>query len=285
MNFKPDEITLMAYVYGELEGEEKEKVEEYLSTHKDARVEVENLQTLRKMMGSVKDKEVIAPPIFVGDNKPSFDWNSPYLKTILSIAASLLLVILVGKVTHTQINYSGGELKISFGEVAKPKEVAQQVASLTPEQVQQMINASVSQNNSAIQANWQASQQALDASIKKNLVANSGKIDKLVHEASNASQEQIQQYVAGLQSENAKLVKDYFQLTSTDQKKYIENLLVDFAKYMQQQRTSDLQVVQTRLNSLEKNTSVFKQETEQILSSIITNGGNATTSKEARNNY
>ncbi|HTJ48334.1 MAG TPA: hypothetical protein VL443_02690 [Cyclobacteriaceae bacterium] len=285
MSFKPDEITLMAYVYGELEGEEKEKVEEYLSTHEDARAEIENLQTLRKMMGSVKDKEVIAPPIFVGDNKPSFNWNSPYLKTILSIAASLLLIILVGKATNTQINYSGGELKISFGEVVKPKETTQQVASLTPEQVQQMINASVSQNNSAIQANWQASQQALDASIKKNLMANSGKIDKLVHEASNASKDQIQQYVAGLQSENAKLVKDYFQLTSTDQKKYIEDLLVDFAKYMQQQRTSDMQVVQSRLNSLEKNTSVFKQETEQILSSIITNGGNATTSKEARNNY
>jgi hypothetical protein len=54
---------------------------------------------------------------------------------------------------------------------------------------------------------------------------------------------------------------------------------------MQQQRTSDMQVVQTRLNSLEKNTSVFKQETEQILSSIITNGGNATASKEVKNNY
>ena len=59
MSFKPDEITLMAYAYGELEGEEKEKVEEYLSTHEDARAEVENLHTLSKMMGSVKDKEVI----------------------------------------------------------------------------------------------------------------------------------------------------------------------------------------------------------------------------------
>ena len=145
------------------------------------------------------------------------------------------------------------------------------------------INASMTQNNSAIKASWQESQEELDASIKKNLMANSGKIDKLVHEASNASQGQIQQYVAGLQSDNAKLVKDYFQLTSTDQKKYIEDLLVDFAKYMQQQRSSDLQVVQSRLNSLEKNTSMFKQETEQILSSIITNGSTTTPSKGINN--
>jgi cob(I)alamin adenosyltransferase len=67
-------------------------------------------------------------------------------------------------------------------------------------------------------------------------------------------------------------VKDYFQLTANDQKKYIENLLVDFAKYLQQQRTDDLKIVQSRLNNIEQNNDQFKQETEQILSSIITNG-------------
>jgi len=77
-------------------------------------------------------------------------------------------------------------------------------------------------------------------------------------------------------------VKDYFQLTSTEQKQYIENLLVDFAKYLQQQRNDDLQFVQTRMNSLEQNTDILKQETEQILSSIITSVGNPV-SKETRN--
>jgi hypothetical protein len=51
-------------------------------------------------------------------------------------------------------------------------------------------------------------------------------------------------------------------------------LLVDFSKYLQQQRSDDLQLVQSRLNNMEKNTNVFRQETEQILSSIITTVGN-----------
>jgi hypothetical protein len=72
-------------------------------------------------------------------------------------------------------------------------------------------------------------------------------------------------------------VKNYFQLTSTEQKQYIENLLVDFAKYLQQQRKDDLQVVQTQLNSIQKNTDIFKQETEQILTSIITTVGSQET--------
>ena len=104
--------------------------------------------------------------------------------------------------------------------------------------------------------------------------ASSTKIDNLLKESSAASQAQIREFVAGIQTENVKLVKNYFQLSSTEQKQYIEGLLVDFAKYLQQQRNDDLQVVQTQLKSLEQNTDIFKQETEQILTSIISTVGN-----------
>jgi len=144
-----------------------------------------------------------------------------------------------------------------------------------------MINQSLDQNNQAMQASWKETQQKLDQSIRSNLASNSGKIDRLVKEASTASQEQIRQFVSTLQSQNTEVVKNYFQLSSSEQKKYIENLLVDFAKYLQQQRTDDLQLVQTRLNALEQNTDIFRQETEQILSSIITTVG-ATETKETK---
>ncbi len=273
MNYKPDESALMAYLYGEVEGQEKERIEQYLLQNPEARKDFENLKSVRKIMTSLEDKEVIAPPIFVDpQEKHVAFWNSPYFKTVMSIAASLLLIMVVGKVTDTRIHYAGNELKISFGDVQRTQqESIQQTASLTQTQVQEMINSSLNRNDSSLQVKWKDSQQKLDASIRRNLSQNSEKLDKLVHEASSASQLQIQEYVAGMQNENMKLVKDYFQLTSTDQKKYIEDLLIDFAKYMKQQQSNDLQVVQARLNSLEKNTSIFKQETEQILSSIITN--------------
>jgi hypothetical protein len=105
------------------------------------------------------------------------------------------------------------------------------------------------------------------------MVVSSDKMNEVVRQASTASKEEIQNYVSSLQAENMKLVKDYFTLTSGEQKQYIEGLLVDFAKYLQQQRNDDLQLVQLRLNNLEQNTSVFKQETEQILTSIISSVG------------
>ena len=276
MSYKPDERDWMAYLYDELDSDERAKVDQYLLNHAEARKELEAFQQIRALMGTVKDKEVIAPPIVVGDTRQRFLLNAPYLKTIVSIAASLLLMMLVGKLTDAQINLSGREWRISFGkpDFTEKPDSNQLVASMTPEQVQEMINLSLSQNNSLIQANWSETQKKLDASIKSNLALNTGSVNKLVREASTASQDQIRQYVSSIQTENMQLVKDYFQLTSTEQKKYIEDLLVDFAKYLQQQRNDDLQLVQLKLNSLEKDTDLFKQETEQILSSIITTVNN-----------
>jgi len=48
---------------------------------------------------------------------------------------------------------------------------------------------------------------------------------------------------------------------------------------LQEQRKQDLQYVQTKVNSLEKNNNQFKQETEQILTSLISSPG------KKKNNY
>jgi hypothetical protein len=275
MSYKPDERDFMAYLYGELEGQEKERFEQYLRENPDAQKELTGFQRLSSMLGTVRDKEVIAPPIVIGEVGRQQIWHTPYFKTIVSIAASLLLIILAAKLAGLQMNVSDNEFRIGFGDPQKSERV-EPIAnpSLTAEQVQSMINSSMNNNNTAMQASWKQTQEQLDESIRKNLAVNSGKINELVQQASNASQEQIRQYVSGIQTENVQLVKDYFQLTSSEQKKYIENLLVDFSKYLQQQRNDDLQLVQSRLNNLEQNTDLFKQETEQILSSIITTVGN-----------
>lgn len=283
MNYKPDEGTLMAYLYGELEGTEKEKVERYLFEHPETRMELEKLQQVRHVMGLVKDKEVIAPPIVIDNHSRGLRWNAPYIKTILAIAASLLILMVVGRLTNTNLSFADRQLKISFGnpvDLALPQEINEQPSEgISAEEVQQMINASLTQNNELIKASWSETQEKLDASIRQNLVSNSNRIDQLMKQTSNASQEQIQAYLTSAQTENLRLVKDYFQLTSSEQKQYLEDLLVDFAKYLQQQRNDDLQIVQSRLNSLEKNTDQFKQETEQILSSIISNTNSSTTIK------
>jgi hypothetical protein len=283
MSYKPDEKTMIDYLYGELEGQEKAKVEEYFRLNPEARLQFEKLAGVKSMLREVKDKEVIAPPIVLGEANQRRLWDIPYLKTVMSIAASLVLVILAARVSGARVSISENEFRLSFGEVpAAPMTEPVSQPSLTAVQVQQMIRQSLDENNSILNTNWKESQKALEASIRTNLVTNSGKMDDVIKKASSASQEQIQQYVSAMQTENMQLVKDYFKLTASEQKQYIEGLLVDFAKYLQQQQKDEMQLVQVRLSNIEENTNVFKQETEHILTSIISTVGNtpAKTSKQ-----
>ena len=280
MSYKPDEKDWMAYLYGELEEDAKRQFDQYILRNPEAQIELEKLRNLRGLLSSVEDKEVIAPPIVIGGdagaagNGRLLFWSSPYLRAIASVAASLLLVILVGKFTGAEIIVTNREFRISFG-TPKPPTTEQKtlVTGMTEQQVREMINASLEKNNDRMQTSLDETQKELDASIRESLAANSGKIDQLVRQASTASQDQIREFAETIRDENMQQVKDYFQLTSTEQKNYIENLLIDFAKYLQQQRNDDLQLVQTRMNSLEQNSVLFRQETEQILSSIITTVG------------
>jgi hypothetical protein len=273
MDYKPDESTLIAYLYGELNGQEAERLQQYFEEHPGELINLQEMAAALKLMGRVEDKEVIAPPVFTEqESTVRLLWNSPAFRTIASIAASMLLILVAGKFLGTEINYSSRELRISFGgTTTKPPIETVVPASVSAEAVQQMINASMNRNNEALAVNWKEDQHKLDESIRRSLQQNSKKVDDLIKNTSAASQDQLRSFVAGLQNENLHLMKDYFQLSASEQKKYVEGLLVDFSKYLQEQRTQDMMLVQSKVNSIEKNSDTFKQETEQILASIISN--------------
>lgn len=271
MNYKPDEGTLMAYLYGELDAKEAAQVEAYFNQYPEERIRVSQLATVGKLFRLMEDQEVIAPPVFMGDGHVSRFWKSGTFKTILSIAASFLFLLVAARLIGPDITYSGGELRISFNKSQVKESVVQESSPLTSEEVQQMINESLVRNNEIISSEWENNNLALRASLEKNFASNSAKIDELMKVTSQASQDQIRSFVAGLQQENLQLMKDYLKLSTDDQKTYVEALLVDFSKYLQEQRKQDLQLFQTRMSSIEKNTDQFKQETEQILASIISN--------------
>lgn len=289
MSYKPDEKTWMAYLYDELDAVERDRMEKYLLTNAEARKQLEQFRNMRTLLSDVEDKEVIAPPIFVGNAQEGFSWNSSSFRKMIAVAASIALVMIAAKVANVKISMSNNQFIIAFGEQPQtqpavdtsPKESPAVV--LTPEEVQRMINNSVADHQSTIDQQLRVNKEKLDESIKSNLALSSERIEGLVQQASTASQEQIRQYLISLQTENMSQVKDYFQLTSTQQKQYLENILVDFAQYLQEQRNSDLKLVQSQMQNLEQNTNLLKQETEQILTSIITNVGKIGKGSEINN--
>lgn len=279
MNYKPDEATLIAYLYGELEGADQMKVAEYLQNNPEERKRLEEWSFTQSVMARLHDKEVIAPPIIFGEASNHVPlWKENYFRMSLGIAASLLFFLVAARILGLSANYSQGELKIGFGIEEKP--ATQEVPMLTEQQVSQMIQSSVASNNAALQTSWQQDRKSLEQSIQKNLHSNSLKLDQLMQTTSAASQEQVRSFVGQLQSDNLKLMKDFMQLSAKGQREYVESLLVDFSKYLDEQRKQDLQFLQARVNKVEQNTDQFKQETEQILTSLITN---TSTNNQRRN--
>jgi hypothetical protein len=266
MSYKPDESILMAYLYGELDEKENEKLQQYFAENPGEQKKVQELAAVSNLLGRIKDKEVIAPPVFVEDRHSLIPlWRRPYVTVITSIAASLFVLILVARLLVTEVRYSAGELSISFGNhPAGP-------SGLSAGAVEEMIDRAVARNNAALAKDMEVRQAKLDESVRKNLDLNSKRVDRLVQNASAASTEQLRSFVAGLQDKNLRLMDDYFRLSTAEQKKYVENLLGDFSNYLQDQRAQDLTLVQTKVTNLEKNSDQFKQETEQILASIISN--------------
>ena len=173
--------------------------------------------------------------------------------------------MLTAKVLGLSIGYSGNELRIGFGTLMQQN----QTPALTEQRVGEMINQSLANNNQALQASWGEDRKVLEASIQKNLNTSSQKINQLMKTASVANEREVRGFVSQMQNDNLKLLKDYMQLSSAGQKEYIEGLLVDFAKYLQEQRNQDLAFFQTRMNTVEKNTDQLKAETEELLTSLV----------------
>jgi hypothetical protein len=267
MNYKPDESTLIAYLYGELSEKETKKLDGYFQQHPEELATLRGLDEVRHVMSHAQDKEVIAPPVFVDDANVRPLWQSSSVRFAIGMAASILFILVAGKLLGPEINYSKGELRISFG---KKTEQPVQPAGLTEEKVNALITSSLMKNNESLASSRNEDQKRLMQTL---VDFNSKKLDALTKTASQASEDQVRSFVANLQEQNLKLMKDYFQLSTADQKKYMESLLVDFSSYLQEQRKQDLQYVQTKVNSLEKNNNQFKQETEQILTSLISNPG------------
>jgi hypothetical protein len=274
MSYKPDESTLISWMYGDLEGAERARVDAYFAEHPDELKAVRQLQSVRDVMGHAGDKEVIAPPLIMDDSPRVVSlWNTSWFRAAASIAASFLLILVAGKLLGPEIRVANGELRISFSD--KPVEDVRMPVqeSLTPAQVQALIDASVKGNEQRIEQ-LATNQVKLDETVRRSLQASpSEHLDTLVHQMSKASEEQIRMFVAGLREENLQMMRQYLALSASEQRTYMENLLVDFSKWQQEQRSQDILLFQARVNNIEQNTNQLKEETEQILATLIATGG------------
>jgi len=267
MKYRPDESTLISFMYGELDDAEHAKVEAYLSENPEELNKFRQMDAVRSILSNITDKEVIAPPLMQDDRSPVVPiWRTSYFRASISIAASFILILVAGKLLGPDISYANNELRISFGgKPAVQENISPAQGQLTSLQVREMIDAS----EKRVDEQLLSTQARLDKTLRQAIASSSPATDSLAREMARASEPQLKAFVTSLKEENLQMMRQYIELSTADQRVYMENLLVDFSKWQQEQRNQDLQLLFTRVNSIENNTNQLKEETEQILASII----------------
>ncbi len=258
MNYKPEESTLISYLYGELSAEEKKKVEEYLSGNEEASKELEKLRSALGIIAKLKDKEVDVPTftfnnssnIVVGSHSMAVFW-----KRSLAIAASIAIILFMGYLTRFNASFDDGGLQLTFGE---------QSTGFNQQQVEAMIADAIAKNN----INLDQKLASTEAGMKNYVLDNNQSLQtQLVSQVNNKTETESdfeferQQYLAYLKQ----LIED----SESSQQRYVDQAMTDFAIFLDIQRQNDLQVFQTRFDNIQDNAELNQFQTNQILANLI----------------
>ena len=274
MSYKPDESTLVAYLYNELNNNDRSKVEQYLKTHPEKRKELDEIKSMRQILRKWEDKEVVEPSFVLDNNNvvvySKNIWQTSLFRAAIGVAASLALLMLVGYFTNFSITKNETGIYLSFGQQVKVKEEA--IPSLTEADIKLIMQETLNKNNDSLLSKIIE----VENNISDELITYQKTNDRAIQSIHNNSIDEsiIQQYVVQLKEENKSILFDLVTSTENVQKQYVNDLMADFSLYLEEQRQSDLQMIQTSFNSLKDNTEVNQTETNQILASIITTVNN-----------
>ncbi|HET8858505.1 hypothetical protein [Marivirga sp.] len=241
---------MMDYLYDELNPDERKAFENELALNPELKQELEGFENAQHTIQKWEDKKVSAPPFFnVYKNKEKHHSQSSF-KWFISIAASILILLLAARFTGLEINNHNGEFRIAIG---------QQISTankIDEDQIQLMVNSALSTYEEKLDAKRQEDKQELENYLTKQSMEN---------------KQFINNYLTGMQESNVKIMQAYWKESNQQQQIYTETLLTNFAEYIDEQRKEDMNYLFAKMELMESDKDLFKIETGQMINSLANN--------------
>ena len=272
MRWKPSEVEIIDYLYGDLSPEMNIKFEEYLKQNSDFANEVDELRLTQNILPNLPEEEVIPPLPISGTKKLSFErkkdrkWLYP-----ISIAASIAALLLVGYFTQFSIAIGEKGFKLAFNDNQQKTE-----AQFTKDEILSLIDNKVTLATDDLKSDMTNMESSFTSLIEQNKKLTESEIKRVASMKlqTKIDEAQIVSFIAQLEDENKKAMQKFYQASADNQQTYMRNILLDFNEYLDEQRKKDLQYIQANMLDI-KNTSELKQEeTDKILANIITTVNN-----------
>lgn len=263
---------LITYLYDEMSTEERQQFEIAMENNPELKREFQNLKEMRKGLAQIQDKEVMEP-FFLWGKQGSDSWASMFkrrnllmFKPFIAVAASLVIVLLIGYLTNFTITYQDQSLYIGFNKA----NTTGSEGSYTQEQVAAMVNAEIAKNNTYIFSKLTETENNIDTRFA-SLESKQNTLMTPSYAASDVvTKKELDIFLSNVRSNNLKVLQTYLQSSSVQQQDYFQAVLTEFSDYMENQREEDLRLIRRSLITLQENQQTQKEETDQMLASILT---------------
>lgn len=263
---------LISFLYDEMSTEEREQFEIAMENNPELRREFEAFKKIRKSLAQIQDKEVMEPFFLWGKNG-STSWSGMFkrrsllmFKPFIAVAASLILVLLVGYLTNFSVSYRDKSLFIGFNK----SDDSIESVKYSEEDVAKLISHEIAKNNAYIFSKLSETENNFDTrfaaleSEKDNTNISSPLPEDVV------TREELNVFLTQVRNNNLKVLQTYLQSSSIQQQDYFQAVLKEFSNYVETQREEDLRLIRRSLVELQESQQAQKEETDLILANILT---------------
>lgn len=288
MNHKADHVQLISYLCGELQGEEKRNFEKMLAGSPELAAELEEARQVMGSLHALPDMEAPQPVLFMEPpvseqeqipvRRPVSDriFNR-FTQAVLAVAASLTMLLVAGALTGTQVTVDGNGLSLRFGAgTAAPdsgtdnEEIKNMLAGMqkemqamrtekAPDQAAQFYKELASLKGTLNELNRRVAAQAKE----KDVQTVAGRPGRRLTEA------QMNRLMAALSDENLRLIENAFQTATEQQQRQLQESLTSFARYLDQIRAEDTELVLASIEELDRKADVKFRETDQAIDALL----------------
>ena len=266
---------LISYLYGEMSEEEKALFEEELKQNPSLQEELVAFKATRSCLQVANEvQEAPALPVLPLDrpreSKTSHPqwWQSPWLQA----AVFAMTLMCSAALTGLQMKWNTEEgFSLRFGAADRPVEVVESAQSSN--EVHSL--STLAEENTLIRQLLLAQQDSLSQQVETLY----GKLDTQLRQRIarlanhkqevSLSEDQFSSIRKELLRENYQLMTDLMEYGAEYQRSYNEQMLGEFAQYLDRQRSNDLQLISVALQDILQQNNIQQQETEILLGQLI----------------
>lgn len=255
-----EESKIIDYLYGNLPENERQKVEEAIQNDDKLKKEIRALSQLKSVMGSVEDKEVIAPSFVFEENGSLGIKDSMFFKKTAAIAAGLVLIMVSAYFMEFNMSFSESGFTAGFNHSGN---------DINKEEIRAIMQDVLAENHSKTDAKIFEIETKLTQKIDESSRVSLNSMQKMLISNGDNSKTIMRAYVKQINKENLDMIQNFFSVSTQKQQQYLKTVLTDFNDFYQTQRANDLKMIESGLNDMQ-NTNVVKQfETDVVLANLM----------------